>query len=86
MLEAKLSVADAAGTWHTFSREKNNPCVGQEVPIRVLERTDTSLKMTLRFSEVIPGCHDAKVSLAMGIDGIVSGKRGSAELKLARAK
>jgi len=86
ILEAKLLVSGDSGTWKTSSHEKNNPCAGKEVPIRVDERTSDALRLTLRFSEIIPGCNDSKVSLAMGADGTVSGKRGAAELKLARDK
>lgn len=86
LLEAKLEIAQDKGTWQTYSRQKNDPCVGREVPIRVDERTESSLKMTLRFSEVIPGCKDAKVSLVAAQDGSISGVRGNAELKVTRAK
>ncbi len=85
-LEANFSLIQDTGTWQTLSRQRNDPCVGKAVPIRVDERTETSLKLTLRFSELITGCKDAKVSLEMAADGTVTGKRGDAALKLVRSK
>lgn len=84
LLEAHLEIAQDKGRWQTLSRQKNDPCVGKEVPIRVDERTDTSLKLTLQFSEVVPGCKDGRVSLAAAPDGTITGRRGGAELKLVR--
>jgi hypothetical protein len=86
ILEANLEIVQDKGKWQTLARQKNDPCVGREVPIRVDERTDNALKMTLQFSEVIPGCKDAKVSLSATADGSVSGTRGGSELKLVRKK
>ncbi len=86
VLEANLEVFQDKGKWQTLARQKNDPCVGREVPIRVDERTDTTLKITLQFSEAIPGCKDAKVSLSVLADGNITGTRGSSELKLVRKK
>lgn len=86
ILEANLEILKDKGKWQTLARQKNDPCVGREVPIRVDERTDNALKITLQFSEVIPGCKDAKVSLSAMADGSISGTRSGSELKLVRKK
>jgi hypothetical protein len=78
LFEANLEILQDKGKWQTLARQRNDPCVGREVPIRVDERTDNTLKMTLQFSEVIPGGKDAKVSLSAAADGSVSGIRGGA--------
>ena len=86
ILEASLEIMQDKGKWQTLARQKNDPCVGKEVPIRVDERTENALRITLQFSEVIPGCKDGKVSLSAMADGSISGLRGGSELKLVRKK
>ena len=82
--EALLVVAESGGSWKTSARQKNNPCVGREVPIKIESSTPAELKMVLQFSAVISGCNDSKVTLNAGPGGTVTGKRGKADLVLVR--
>ena len=80
---AKLVLAAEGGTWKTALREKNNPCVGREVPVKVNSISADEAQLTLAFSDVIPGCKDSQVVLRSTANGVV-GKRGDAELVLKR--
>ena len=81
--EARLQLGAQGGTWKTSSREKNNPCVGREVPVKIDATTADQAQLTLAFSEAIPGCKDSKVLLKAGPGGI-TGTRGEFELTLKR--
>lgn len=83
LYEAKLVLAAQGGTWQTSTREKNNPCVGREVPVKVSSVSAEEAQLTLAFSEAIPGCQDSKVILRAGPGG-VTGARGTAKLNLKR--
>ncbi len=84
--EASMVVTATGGTWQTATRRRSNPCFGREVPLQHDVATDTTLEMTLKFSEVIPDCKDAKVKLQVDAGGQVTGRRGNAELTLKREK
>ena len=82
--EASMVITTAGGTWQTYTRRRSNPCFGREVPRQHDVATDTALEMTLKFSEVIPDCKDARVKLQVDASGQVTGRRGNAELTLKR--
>jgi hypothetical protein len=82
--EAAVTVTEAGGTWQTATRDRNNPCAGREVPMKVEAAKADEVQLLLQFSEVIPGCTNVKVTLKTGPDGAVVGTRSKYELKLSR--
>ena len=82
--EARLVLAAGGGTWKTAAREKNNPCVGREVPVKPESATADEARLVLAFSEAIPGCKDLTVVLKAAPGGAVTGVRGEFELTLKR--
>ncbi len=83
VLDAKLVLNESGGTWKTSTQQESNPCVGKEVPVKVESSTPQEVKLLLAFS-VLHGCKDSKVTLTLGADSTVSGRRGDADLKLKR--
>lgn len=81
--EARLVLGAQGGTWKTSARSKNNPCVGREVPVKIEAATVEEARLTLAFSEAIPGCKDSKVTLRAAA-GSVTGTRGDNQLTLRR--
>ena len=82
--EAKLVLTEQGGSWKTAARQKNNPCVGREVPVKLDTVSATELTATLGFSEVIPGCKDSRITLKVDSGNNVTGKRGKSDLTLTR--
>ena len=81
---AVMKVTETGGTWQTFTKDKNNPCAGREVPMKVDSATPTEVKFTLQFSEAIPGCTNTTVKLNAAPDGTVTGMRSKFELGLVK--
>jgi len=84
LYEAAMTVTETGGTWQTATRDRNNPCAGREVPMKVESAKADEVQLLLQFSEVIPGCTNVKVTLKTGPDGAVVGTRSKYELKLSR--
>lgn len=82
--DAKMVLGAQGGTWQTSTRNRNNPCAGREVPIKVESMTAEEANLTLAFSDVISGCRNVKVVLKATPDGTVSGTRSGNELTLKR--
>jgi hypothetical protein len=82
--DAVMKVTESGGSWQTFTQDRNNPCVGREVPIKVELADPTDVKLVLLFSEVIPGCSNATVTLKAASDGTVTGMRSKFVLTLAK--
>ena len=52
--EAKMVVTEGgAGTWQTYTRAMDNPCVGREVPIHVEQATGTDARIQLKFADTL---------------------------------
>ena len=81
---AEVVINETGGSWKTSLSRANNPCAGREVPLQFDNNTERSLSMTLKFSDVIPGCKNVRVKLELDADGKVVGKRSDYELKLTR--
>ena len=81
--EAKLVVSGTGGTWKTFARSREDPCVGLEVPITVTEATAERLTFTTDFAKVVPGCAGYTVSVTPN-GSELEGKRGTFPVKLKR--
>ena len=81
--DAKLVLAAQGGTWKTSARQRADPCVGREVPVKVDSITPEEAQLTLAFSEALNGCKDSKVVLKSTAAG-VTGTRGGIELTLKR--
>lgn len=84
--EASMVITATGGTWQTAAKRRNNPCFGREVSLQHDVSNDSTLEMTLKFSDVIPDCKDAKVKLQVDANGHVTGQRGNVELTLKREK
>lgn len=82
--DALMNVTEKGGTWQTYVRNQNNPCAGREVPMKIESAAPTEVKFVLQFSETIPGCPNATVTLKAAPDGKVTGMRSKFELTLAR--
>ena len=82
--DAEVVINESGGSWKTFVSRGNNPCAGREVPLQFDNNSERSLSMTLKFSDVIPGCKNVRVKLELDGDGRVIGKRSDYELKLTR--
>ena len=82
--DAVMLVTETGGTWQTYTRNKNNPCAGREVPMKIESTSSTEIKLLLQFSEVIPGCRNATVTLKASPDGTVTGLRSKFELLLVK--
>jgi hypothetical protein len=82
--DALMNVTETGGTWQTFTRDRNNPCAGREVPIKIESTSVTEVKLILQFSEVIPGCQNVTVTLKAAPDGVVTGVRSKFELTLVK--
>jgi hypothetical protein len=81
--EARLVVGAQGGTWKTSAREKNNPCVGRDVPVKIASISPQEATLTLAFSEALSGCKDSTVVLKL--DGTaVTGTREANALTLKR--
>ena len=61
--EAKIVIAGETGTWQTYANNRDNPCVGREFPIDVLNVTPTSFDLAVNSSKSLPGCPDGKFQL-----------------------
>jgi hypothetical protein len=82
--EARLVLTASGGTWQASVRQRNNPCAGREVPVKLGDATERQLTVTLQFADVMAGCKNSTVILTREADGTISGKRGSHDLKLSR--
>jgi len=82
--EAVMTVTDTGGTWQTATLDKNNPCAGREVPMKVESSSATAIRLQLRFSEIMTGCQNVNVELKLGPDGSVTGTRSKYELSLTK--
>ncbi len=82
--DATLTVTESGGTWQTLTRNRTNACAGREVPMKLESSTASGAEFTLMFSEVLPGCPNAKVALSVGTDGKVSGIRSRFPLSLVK--
>ena len=81
--EAKMVVTEAgAGSWQTYTRALDNPCVGKEVPIQVEQASDTEAKIVLKFADAIAGCANSTVELKVGDNKTVTGTRGKQAITL----
>jgi hypothetical protein len=81
--EAKMVVTEAGiGSWQTFTRALDNPCIGKEVPIQVEQASDTEAKIVLKFADAIAGCANSTVELKVGDNKTVSGTRGKQPITL----
>ena len=82
--DAVMNVTDKGGTWQTYTRDKNNPCAGREVPMKIESSGPSEVQLLLQFSEVIPGCSNPTVTLKAAPDGTVTGMRSKFELTLVK--
>ena len=82
--EARLVLTESGGTWKASSQARHSPCTGLEVPVSVESSSADGLALTLKFSAVLSGCSDAKVTLQRDGEKTVTGKRGNAILTLNR--
>ncbi len=82
--DAIFKVTDQGGVWETYTRNKNNPCAGREVPMKIESSSATEIKLELQFSEIIPGCKNITVTLSVAPDGKVTGTRSKFELTLSK--
>lgn len=81
---AEMEVTPTGGSWQTAFTNRKNPCAGRKVPLQHDVATADRLELTLKFSEVIPGCRNATVKLWLNDKGEVAGKRSSYDLTLKR--
>jgi hypothetical protein len=82
--EAVMTVTETGGTWQTATLDKNNPCAGREVPMKVESSSATEVQLQLRFSEVMTGCQNVNVALKVASDGTVTGTRSKYDLTLVK--
>ena len=82
--DAVMVLSEKGGTWQTYTRNQNNPCAGREVPMKVELASPTDVQLVLQFSEIIPGCRNAIVTLKAAPDGTVTGLRSKFELVLVK--
>jgi hypothetical protein len=82
LYEAAMTVTETGGSWQTATRDRNNPCAGREVPMKVESATADEVRLLLQFSEVIPGCTNVKVTMRTGPNGTVVGTRSKFDLTL----
>lgn len=82
--EATMSVTEQGGVWQTYVSNQNNPCAGREVAMKLESATPAEVKFILQFSQIIPGCSNASVTLKAAPDGTITGTRSKFDLKLVR--
>ncbi|ROZ64933.1 hypothetical protein [Ramlibacter sp. WS9] len=81
--EATVVIKGDAGTWKTSARDRNDPCVGLEVPIVVSEASPQLLVFKADFDKVIAGCSGFTVSVTpRGSE--LEGKRGAFAVRMVR--
>lgn len=81
--EAKMVVTESgAGSWQTYTRALDNPCIGREVPIQVEQAGDGSARILLKFGDAIAGCTNSTVELKVGDNKAVTGTRGKQAISL----
>lgn len=61
--EAKIVITGETGTWQTNARNRENPCIGREFPLDVLNVTPTSFDLAVNSSKSLSGCPDGKFQL-----------------------
>jgi len=64
-VEVDLVLKGEAGTWRmsNSSRKGANPCLGRDLPVVVVSRTDTELQFDVNGAQVIKGCIDNRATL-----------------------
>ena len=81
--EAKMVVTEGgAGSWQTYTRALDNPCIGKEVPIQVEQASDSEARILLKFADAVAGCANSSVELKVGDNKAVTGVRGRLPLTL----
>jgi hypothetical protein len=73
--EAAVAVKDAGGTWQVFAKNRENPCVGREVPIAVTRATQDEFEFDIKNS-ALPGCEDASIKAKRVDDKTFEGQLG----------
>ena len=81
---AQMELTATGGSWQTATSRRSNPCFGRKVPLQHDLASADKLELTLKFSEVIADCKDARVRLQLNDQGEVVGTRSGYELKLER--
>ena len=61
--EAKIVIAGEVGTWQPYAQNRDNPCIGREFPIDVLNVTPAGFDLAVNSSKSLPGCPDGKFQL-----------------------
>ena len=82
--ESELVITDNSGSWRTAHHVKKDPCVGQKAPVVFDEIIGSEAKITLKFSEVLQGCTDARIRINKIDDNTMTGTRGKSVLSLER--
>lgn len=81
--EAKMVVGETgAGSWQTYTRALDNPCIGREVPIQVEQASDGAARIVLKFGDAIAGCTNSTLELKVGENKAVTGTRGKQAISL----
>jgi hypothetical protein len=83
-MEAALVISGGTGTWKALVSNRDNPCVGREVPISVQSSTAEDLKISLDFSKALPGCLDSEVEFKRIDDSTLKGKRAGTDVTAVR--
>lgn len=81
MGEARLVLTSTGGTWKSLgSSREDNACAGKEAPVSVESQKDDQAVITLKFSEVLSGCQDSKVTVRLTSPDTMTGTRGDREI------
>lgn len=65
-VEVELVLKGEAGTWRMSNSSRkggSNPCLGRDLPVAVVSRTDVELQFDVNGAQVIKGCIDHRVTL-----------------------
>jgi hypothetical protein len=75
--EAKLMLADRAGTFQRRAHNARNPCVGRETPVELEVQTPTSAIARLFGSKAMAGCPDGELTLTKTSDDALTVRMGA---------
>jgi hypothetical protein len=78
--KASLSLNESGGTWQTQivkieSYVHKNACLGRRVPVNVVSSNEREVDLRLNYKEVLAGCPNVRLQLAIRSDGSVTGTR-----------
>ena len=73
---AKIVIAGDSGTWQTAALNRDNPCIGREVPIAISNVTREGFGLAVIGSKALQGCPDSAWELKRMDDDNYEGQFG----------